>query len=69
MFADRLAEDIETLGRPVIRLDSDELAPSHSAIRYRQGSESARGYYEDAYDFDSLRDLALLPPRANGPHR
>ena len=68
MFADRLAESIETLGRPVIRLDSDGFHHVR-AIRYRQGSESARGYYEDAYDFDSLRDLALLPLGANGPHR
>ena len=67
-FADRLAEGIETLGRPVIRLDSDGFHHVR-AIRYRQGSESARGYYEDAYDFDSLRDLALLPLGANGPHR
>ena len=67
-FADRLAEGIETLGRPVIRLDSDGFHHVR-AIRYRQGSESARGYYEDGYDFDSLRDLALLPLGANGPHR
>lgn len=67
-FADRLAECIMTLGRPVIRLDSDGFHHVR-AIRYRQGSESARGYYEDAYDFDAVRDLVLLPLGANGPHR
>ncbi|PZS24573.1 MAG: uridine kinase [Pseudonocardiales bacterium] len=39
------------------------------AVRYRQGRESARGYYEDAYDFDSLRDLALIPLGAGGSRR
>jgi uridine kinase len=66
-FADQLAECIRTLGRPVIRLNSDGFHHVR-AIRHRQGGESARGYYEDAYDFDSLRDLVLRPLGANGPH-
>lgn len=30
-------------------------------VRYWQGRASARGYYEDAYDLDSLRKLLLEP--------
>ena len=37
--------------------------------RYRQGRESARGYYEDAYDLESVRDLVLLPLGAGGSRR
>jgi uridine kinase len=59
-FANQLAEHVTALGRPVVHLDSDGFHHVR-AIRYRQGRESARGYYEDAYDFDSLRDLALIP--------
>lgn len=29
--------------------------------RYRQGSDSARGYYDDAYDFDALNQHVLKP--------
>ncbi|MEV1132250.1 uridine kinase [Agromyces sp. NPDC049794] len=59
-FAEELAERIRAHGRPAILLDSDGFHHVR-AIRYRQGRESALGYYEDAYDFDSLRDLALRP--------
>ena len=52
----------------MVRLDSDGFHHVR-AIRYRQGSDSARGYLEDAYDFDSVRDLALLPLGTSGPHR
>lgn len=31
------------------------------AIRYRQGRDSARGYYEDAYNFEALADRVLRP--------
>ncbi|MDF2576299.1 MAG: uridine kinase [Agromyces sp.] len=59
-FAEELAERIRAHGRPAILLDSDGFHHVR-AIRYRQGRESARGYYEDAYDFDSLRDQVLQP--------
>jgi uridine kinase len=59
-FAEGLAERIVECGRPVILLDSDGFHHVR-AIRYRQGKDSARGYYEDAYDFDSLRDHVLVP--------
>jgi uridine kinase len=63
MFADALADVIRADGRPVVRLDSDGFHHVRE-IRYRQGRESARGYYEDAYDFDALADRVL---RTLGP--
>ena len=59
---------VRALGRPVIRIDSDGFHHVR-AIRYRQGRDSARGYYEDAYDFDSLRDLVLIPLGPGGSRR
>jgi len=67
-FADDLADRIKLLGRPAIRLDSDGFHHVR-AIRHRQGRESARGYYEDAYDFDSLRDFTLRPLGGRGPYK
>ena len=59
-FAEELAERIAAHGRPVVLVDSDGFHHVR-AIRYRQGRETARGYYEDAYDFDSLREHVLTP--------
>lgn len=67
-FADELAEAVRAAGRPAIRLDSDGFHHVR-AIRYRQGRASARGYYEDAYDFGSLRDLVLEPLGPGGSRR
>jgi uridine kinase len=51
---------VSAAGRPVVHLDSDGFHQSRD-IRYRQGRESAHGYYEDAYDFSSLVRLTLEP--------
>ncbi len=59
-FAGELAQHIRGLGRSVVHLDSDGFHHVRS-IRSRQGAESARGYYEDAYDFDALREHVLVP--------
>ncbi len=67
-FAVELADRIPAHGRPAILLDSDGFHNVRS-VRYRQGRESARGYYEDAYDFASLRDLALVPLGPGGTRR
>jgi uridine kinase len=67
-FAEELAERVAERGRPVILLDSDGFHHVR-AIRYRQGRDSARGYYEDAYDFDALRDHALVPLGPGGSRR
>jgi len=60
MFADALADVIRADEVPVVRLDSD-VFHHQRAIRYRQGRASARGYYEDAYDFDALAERVLRP--------
>ncbi|MFW5464016.1 uridine kinase [Knoellia sp. CPCC 206453] len=59
-FAGELAAAVESLGRPAIHVDSDGFHHVRER-RYLQGRESARGYYEDAYDFDSLAQRVLLP--------
>ncbi|MBI1926074.1 hypothetical protein HYR99_17705 [Candidatus Poribacteria bacterium] len=40
-------------------------------IRYRQGRESAKGYYYDAYNYQKVRELLLLPlgPGGNFSYR
>jgi uridine kinase len=67
-FARDLAAALEASGRSVIDIDSDGFHHVR-AIRYRQGRESARGYYEDAYDLDALRELVLLPLGPGGSLR
>jgi uridine kinase len=59
-FARDLAASIEATGRPVVHVDSDGFHHVRER-RYRQGRESARGYYDDAYDFDSLVSTVLQP--------
>jgi uridine kinase len=59
-FAGELAVAVEALGRPAIHVDSDGFHHVRER-RHHQGRESARGYYEDAYDFDSLAQRVLLP--------
>jgi uridine kinase len=67
-FANDLADAIRRLGRPVVRVDSDGFHHVR-AIRHRQGRDSARGYYEDAYDLDALRDHVLIPLGPGGSRR
>ena len=67
-FGDHLAEVLAQGPRPVIRLDSDRFH-NERAVRYRQGPDSARGYYEDAYALDSLRLLTLDPLGPDGTGR
>jgi uridine kinase len=56
------------IGARAIDIDSDGFHHVR-AVRYRQGRESARGYYEDAYDLDALRELVLLPLGPGGSLR
>lgn len=59
-FARELAAGLEESGRAVVWVDSDGFHHVRER-RYRQGRESARGYYEDAYDFDALAEKVLRP--------
>jgi len=67
-FAGALVEQLAATGRQVIRLESDGFHHVRAA-RYRQEKESPRGYYEDAFDFESLRLLALEPLGPGGSLR
>jgi len=67
-FAIELAAAMRAAGHPVIRIDSDGFHHLR-AVRYRQGRASARGYYEDAYDLDAVRDLVLVPLGPGGSRR
>ena len=67
-FARELAATLHASGRTVIDVDSDGFHHVR-AVRYRQGRESARGYYEDAYDLASVRDLVLRPLGPGGSLR
>ena len=59
-FARELRAVLSEEGRPVVLVDSDGFHHARKR-RHRQGRDSARGYYEDAYDFDSLIDKVLRP--------
>jgi uridine kinase len=66
-FADELAEALTSAGIPTLRVTMDGFHHPR-ATRYRQGRDSAAGYYEDAYDFVALR-RELLDPLGDGGGR
>jgi uridine kinase len=67
-LARELSEALSQLGRPVIHVSMDGFHHPR-ARRYRQGRESARGYYEDAYDFAALVRELLEPLGPTGDRR
>lgn len=67
-FADLLAGELEARGESVLRVSMDGFH-NRRAIRYRQGRDSAIGYYEDAYDFAALRRVLLDPLGPAGDRR
>lgn len=67
-FADDLASELHRRGLPVIRVSMDGFH-NPRAVRYRQGRGSADGYYEDAYDFESVRRRLLDPLGPGGDRR
>lgn len=67
-FTSALAERLAGGGRPVIRLDPDGFHNVRE-VRYRQGRDSARGYYEDAFNFEALQLLTLEPLGPGGGGR
>jgi uridine kinase len=68
--AAELAAAVIERGRPVILLSFDGYHHPR-AVRYRQGRESADGYYEDAYDTAAIRREVLdrLGPDGDGLYR
>jgi uridine kinase len=67
-LADELAAVVPRRGRPVIRASVDDFHRP-AAERYRQGRTSARGYYEDSFDFAALRAVLLEPLGPAGSRR
>lgn len=67
-LADDLAPLLEADGRPVIRASLDSFHRPRSE-RYRRGAESPEGYYEDAFDYQSLQAALLLPLGPSGSRR
>ncbi len=59
-LANELALQIEAQGRPVIRASIDGFQRPRRE-RYQRGTDSPEGYYEDAFDYDSLKKDLLAP--------
>ena len=64
-FANELAEEMKNRGVQVIRASIDDFH-NPRVIRYTQGKESARGYYEDAHDYTAFKERLLKPLGPNG---
>ena len=60
MFADELGRILSAKGYSVLRPSVDGFHHP-SERRYRQGEYSARGYYEDAYNYDAVVNELLEP--------
>ncbi|GAB0171274.1 hypothetical protein LSPCS325_47110 [Lysinibacillus sp. CTST325] len=61
-FANELAEELR---RRKKRTSIDNFHHPR-AIRYRQGKDSAIGYYEDAHDYQALKEKLLILLGENG---
>ncbi|MGM0835153.1 MAG: hypothetical protein ACQEV7_03285 [Bacillota bacterium] len=59
-FADELAEALRARKRKVVRTSIDNFHHP-KVIRYRQGKDSAKGYYEDAHDYQAFMEKLLIP--------
>ncbi len=59
-FTRELVQRLGATGRAVVHVDSDGFHHVRERRR-RRGPMSARGYYEDAYDFETLLQRVLLP--------
>jgi uridine kinase len=68
VFADELADVLRASGRPVIRASVDSFHNPRS-VRYRQGRDSPRGFFEDSYDYPTLVRLLLAPLSDGGDRR
>ncbi|MEO8263698.1 MAG: uridine kinase, partial [Pseudolysinimonas sp.] len=64
-FADDLAEAIRKQGHDAFRASIDDFLKPRAA-RYAQGRDSAKGRYEDAYDYSVFRRVLIEPFGMNG---
>jgi len=63
-----LAHALRALGAEVTEASGDDFHHERE-VRYRQGRGSARGYFEDAYDYVALADKLLRPLGDGGDRR
>ncbi|MEH7475251.1 uridine kinase [Priestia megaterium] len=59
-LANELAVELQTRKKNVTRTSIDHFH-NPKCIRYRQGKESALGYYQDAHDYESFKQKLLIP--------
>jgi len=59
-LANELMEELQVRNMDVVRTSIDNFH-NPRAVRYRQGKESAIGYYEDAHDYSSFKQKLLIP--------
>jgi uridine kinase len=59
-LANGLAKELQSREKHVIRTSIDHFH-NPRVIRYRQGKESATGYYEDAHDYNAFKEKLLIP--------
>ena len=67
-FANELAELLKESGLAVIRISMDHYLNPQTK-RYAQGRSSAKGYFEDSYDYDRFSDEVLEPLGHGGSGR
>lgn len=69
-FADELAEEIRSRGRSTLRASLDDFKrPWRDALQQGYDRTSGEGYYRNAHDFDSARELLLEPAGKDGDGR
>ncbi|MGE7946059.1 AAA family ATPase [Lysinibacillus sp. NPDC093688] len=59
-LANELAEELRRRKKEVVRTSIDNFHHPR-VIRYRQGKDSAIGYYEDAHDYQAFKEKLLIP--------
>lgn len=64
-LAAELTPLIEERGRPTLRASIDGFHRPR-AERYQQGQDSPEGYYQDAFDYQAIRDSLLVPLGPDG---
>jgi len=64
-FIQELADALRALGAKVATASGDDFHHQRE-VRYRQGRHSARGYFEDAYDYQAMADKLLAPLAPGG---
>ncbi|MGD6831290.1 hypothetical protein ACQCT5_03970 [Sutcliffiella halmapala] len=64
-LANEIATALEYTGKKVIRTSIDQFH-NPKIIRYRQGKDSAIGYYKDAHDYTSFMEKLLIPLGPSG---